>query len=156
MQYEPLMRLAIEESKKSTSEDPEYIHPYVGVLILQEGKIIAKAYRNENDKGSHGEYLALRKAEEFPYIDTLITTLEPCTYRSTNSSTHRARACAERIAELPRIKTVVIGMLDPNPQIMGNGVRYLQEHGIYVVEGILEEEIKELNAKFAEKFLQRA
>ena len=153
MNYDHFMRIAIEEAKKSTSEDPEYIHPFVGSVIVQRNSIVAKAYRNENGKGSHAEYLVLRKAEG-SHFDTIVTTLEPCTYRSTNPET-QARPCAERIGE-SRVKTVIVGMLDPNPRIKGNGISYLREMGIYVVEGILEEEIMELNAQFIDKFLQRA
>ena len=153
MNYEPFMRVAIKEARKSTSEDPGRVHPYVGVVILQDGKVVVKAHRNENGKGSHGEYFALRKAEGHPYIDTIVTTLEPCTYRSNHSSTHSssARPCAERIAE-SRIKTVIIGMTDPNPRIRGKGILYLRENGIEVVEGILEEAIRDLNAEFIEKY----
>ena len=156
MNYEPFMRVAIEEARKSTSEDPGYVHPYVGVVILQDGKVVVTAYRNENGKGSHGEYIALRKAEEFPYIDTVITTLEPCTYRSNHSTAHisSARPCAERIAEA-RIKTVIVGMTDPNPRIRGKGIQYLRESGIEVFEGILEEAIRELNAEFIEKYTRK-
>ena len=152
MYYEHFMRLAIEEARKSTSEDLMHVHPYVGVVILQDGKVVVTAYRNENGKGSHGEYLALRKAEGYTF-DTLVTTLEPCTYRSNHSSTHisSARPCAERITEA-KVRTVIVGITDPNPRIRGKGIHYLRESGIEVFEGILEEAIRELNAEFIEKY----
>jgi len=46
------------------------------------------------------------------------------------------------------IKKVVIAHKDPNPVVSGRGIKILQESGIEVVTGILEEESKKLNEIF--------
>ncbi|HMP30080.1 MAG TPA: dihydrofolate reductase family protein, partial [Saprospiraceae bacterium] len=46
------------------------------------------------------------------------------------------------------IPHVVISTLDPNPQVAGNGVKILRQHGIKVDVGILEHEGKRLLKKF--------
>ena len=46
------------------------------------------------------------------------------------------------------IKKVVIGLRDPNPLVSGGGIKILQENGIEVVCGVLEEEGKKLNEIF--------
>ena len=43
------------------------------------------------------------------------------------------------------IKKIVIGVVDPNPIVSGQGIRKLKEAGIDVTVGVLEEEIKSSN-----------
>src|SRR5699024_10932322 len=46
------------------------------------------------------------------------------------------------------IKQVVIGQLDPNPLVSGKGKEKLELHGIKVITGVLETEVRELNPFF--------
>jgi diaminohydroxyphosphoribosylaminopyrimidine deaminase/5-amino-6-(5-phosphoribosylamino)uracil reductase len=50
------------------------------------------------------------------------------------------------------IKKVFIASLDPNPIENGDGVRMLQEAGIEVITGLLDEENRSLNQVYFERF----
>ena len=47
-----------------------------------------------------------------------------------------------------KFKRVVIGSLDPNPDVDGKGVSILEMANIEVTKGVLEKECKELNKHF--------
>ena len=44
-----------------------------------------------------------------------------------------------------KIKKVIIGTLDPNKLVSGNGVKSLETNGVDVVANVLEDECKEIN-----------
>ena len=54
------MQIAIDEAKKSKSEDSQ-IHPRVGVVVVVDNKELARAHRGELAPGEHAEYIALEK-----------------------------------------------------------------------------------------------
>ena len=43
---------------------------------------------------------------------------------------------------------MVVGTLDPNPQVAGRGVKMMREAGIDVLVGVMEQECRELNKRF--------
>jgi pyrimidine deaminase RibD-like protein len=140
------MRLAIRESRESVQEpgrpDPS---PRVGVVIVKDGSIIAQAHRNE--RGEHGEYVALQKhlgGRGTAVGSTVYTTLEPCTERGPGKT-----PCAEWLIQ-NAVAKVWIGILDPDPRIQGHGVRNLQAARIEVqmFPIALNREIEALNAAF--------
>ncbi len=115
------MELAIEEAKKSRAEDERH-HPFVGAVVIKEGKLLATAFQGETGPGNHAEFGALEKKLGQKVLSgaTVYTTLEPCTSRR-----HPKVSCAQRLLERG-VSRVVIGMLDPNPRISGKGVRLLR------------------------------
>ena len=72
---------------------------------------------------------------------TLYVNLEPCSHYG------KTPPCAELIIQ-KGIKRVVIGCLDPNPQVAGRGVKLMQQAGIEVIVGVLEDKCRELNKRF--------
>lgn len=120
--------MAIAEASKSVPED-ERPHPKVGAVIVKDGKVLTKAHRGENPKPkSHAEYIALegKLPDDLVAGATVYTTLEPCTTRK-----HPKIPCAQRLIDR-RVACVVIGMLDPNPDISGKGWQLLREAGIEI------------------------
>jgi pyrimidine deaminase RibD-like protein len=140
-----LMKLAIDEARKGKPEDTR-AHPRVGAIVAKGESILAVSHRGELAPGDHAEFTALESKlpDETLVGATVYTTLEPCTTRS-----HRKVPCAMRLVER-KIGRVVIGMLDPNPNIQGKGVFILKEAKVIVefFPDELTDEIKELNRDF--------
>lgn len=125
-------------------------NPMVGAVLvrhsLEGDQILAEGW-HERYGDAHAEPNCIRHAEE-SYPDgidykhcTLYVNLEPCSHYG------KTPPCAELIIR-KGIGRVVIGTLDPNPQVAGRGVRMMREAGIDVVVGVMEEECRELNKRF--------
>lgn len=120
------MKDAIEVAKK----DPRP-HFHVGaVLVTKDGKEFCD-YGARLSIDDHAEQSLLEKKLTNKDVKgaTLYTTLEPCTI--TYHPTNPRKTCARIISDR-RIGKVVIGMEDPNPDIGGNGIRFLRMHGVKV------------------------
>ena len=125
-------------------------NPMVGAVLVHhspEGdRILAEGW-HERYGEAHAEPNCIRHAEEFypEGIDykhcTLYVNLEPCSHYG------KTPPCAELIIR-KGIGRVVVGTLDPNPQVAGRGVRMMREAGIDVIVGVMEEECRELNKRF--------
>ena len=71
----------------------------------------------------------------------MYVTLEPCCHYG------KTPPCTEAIIE-QKIKKVVIGSRDPNPEVAGKGVRILREAGVTVTEDFMRDECDRLNPVF--------
>lgn len=127
-------------------------NPMVGAVLVRERvseneTVILGEGWHEQYGGPHAEPNCIRKAEEnhpegIDYKQcTLYVSLEPCSHYG------KTPPCAELIIK-KGIGRVVVGCLDPNPKVAGRGVKMLQDAGIEVVVGVLEDECKELNKRF--------
>jgi hypothetical protein len=56
--------VATTEAAKSIAEDDGELHPYVGAVVVKDGKVLATGYRGETGEGRHAEYCALRKIND--------------------------------------------------------------------------------------------
>jgi pyrimidine deaminase RibD-like protein len=143
-------RMAVDEARKSRAED-DRPHPKVGCVVVKNGEVLAKAHRGEFE-ANHAEYAALEQKlkDETLAGCTVYATLEPCTGRN-----HPKVPCADRLIAR-RVARVVIGILDPNPEIRGKGVIKLQNAGIAVelFPAALANELLELNRDFIRSFAQ--
>ena len=140
------MCLAIAEARKCKLEGKPGENPYVGAVVVKDGKLIARGHRSEQEPGEHAEFTALVKKSKKGVLAgaTVYVTLEPCTRRNPPKV-----ACVERLIER-KVSRVVIGMLDPNQRITGKGIRRLRESNITVdlFPPDLMAEIEELNRDF--------
>ena len=125
-------------------------NPMVGAVLVQHsaaGDTIFGEGWHEQYGAPHAEPNCIRHAEEAhpEGIDykhcTLYVSLEPCSHYG------KTPPCAELIIR-KGIGRVVVGMLDPNPQVAGRGVKMMREAGIEVLVGVLENECRELNKRF--------
>lgn len=132
------MRKAMELAKKGRGYTSP--NPMVGCVIVKEGNIIGMGYHEKYGQ-LHAERNALKACQEEPAGATLYVTLEPCCHYG------KTPPCTEAILE-HHIKKVVIGCVDRNPLVGGKGVKILEEHGVEVVTGVLEEECRKLNEVF--------
>lgn len=111
------------------SKNSSQTSPRVGALLVATDQSIVTAYRGEKREGDHAEFTLIHKKVRSSSLlrsSTLYTTLEPCTARA-----HDRRPCADWIIARG-IRRVVIGILDPNPDICGRGYWKLLDAGIQV------------------------
>lgn len=146
----PMLR-AIELSRNCVTEPGKKTPaPKVGAVLVKDDKIIGEAYRGETGEGDHGEFALLQKKLIGKDVRgaTLYTTLEPCTIRNPPK-----RPCCEWIIEAG-IGLVVIGMLDPNPEVCGLGQLKLRKAKIKVAhfDPDLVPEIEEINREFSDQY----
>lgn len=115
-------------------------NPLVGAVLVKNGKVIGEGYHRKYGE-AHAEINAINSAKEETLDATLYVTMEPCNHQG------KTPPCTERIIE-ERIGRVVFGMKDPNPNVRGNGLQRLEQAGIKVTSGILEENISKVNEVF--------
>lgn len=116
-------------------------NPLVGCVIVNNETIIAEGFHSKYGS-EHAEPNAINKVDNgLLKKSTLYVNLEPCSHFG------KTPPCADLIIS-KGIKKVVVGNLDVNPLVAGNGIKKLQEAGIEVIHGILNEECKELNKRF--------
>ena len=117
-------------------------NPMVGAVIVHNDKIIGEGFHRRCGEG-HAEVNAVASVanpELLPY-STIYVTLEPCSHYG------KTPPCAQLIID-KKIPRVVIGSLDPFEKVSGRGVKMLQDAGIEVIHGILDDDCQQLNAKF--------
>ncbi|MDD4514865.1 bifunctional diaminohydroxyphosphoribosylaminopyrimidine deaminase/5-amino-6-(5-phosphoribosylamino)uracil reductase RibD [Massilibacteroides sp.] len=124
-------------------------NPMVGAVIVHNDRVIGEGYHRKYG-GPHAEVNAIRSVEDESLLpeSTMYVTLEPCSHYG------KTPPCAELIVR-KRIPRVVIGCLDPYPEVAGRGVRILQDAGVEVVTGILAKETFGLNRSFMTAHLRK-
>ena len=118
-------------------------NPMVGAVIVGPGgEIIGEGWHRKCGE-AHAEVNAVASVADDSLLkdSTLYVTLEPCSHYG------KTPPCANLIIErgIPR---VVVGCLDPFVKVAGRGVKMLQEAGVEVIVGVLEQECRELNRRF--------
>ncbi|MGC4129783.1 MAG: bifunctional diaminohydroxyphosphoribosylaminopyrimidine deaminase/5-amino-6-(5-phosphoribosylamino)uracil reductase RibD [Bergeyella sp.] len=134
------LKRCIELAKKATGET--YPNPLVGSVIVHNGKIIGEGFHKKAGE-PHAEINAINsvKNPELLPDSTIYVSLEPCSHFG------KTPPCAEKIVEIG-FKKVAIGAMDSHEKVNGKGKQIIENAGIEVVSGILEEECTEMNKRF--------
>jgi diaminohydroxyphosphoribosylaminopyrimidine deaminase/5-amino-6-(5-phosphoribosylamino)uracil reductase len=115
-------------------------NPWVGaVVVTPQGESFDGATAPPG--GPHAEVVALRSAGAQARGATLFSTLEPCAHHG------RTPPCVGAIVDAG-VARVVVGVLDPDPQVSGRGVAALTERGVAVDVGVRSAEATELLAPY--------
>lgn len=117
-------------------------NPMVGSVLVFDDKIIGEGYHQQAGK-AHAEVNAIHSVKDKSMLRhaTLYVTLEPCAHIG------KTPPCSLLIVQ-HQIKRVVIACLDPHSKVSGKGVKHLEEAGIEVTVGVLEEKARWLNRRF--------
>ena len=133
----------MEEALKEAKKAYEKLEIPVGAVIVQNGKIIARAHNLKETKQTalaHAEILAIQKANKklknWRLLDCeMYVTLEPC------------EMCMGAITS-SRIKKLFIGTTDPKKQEKIDTQKYYERYGIEIEVGILQEESEYILKEF--------
>ncbi len=113
----------------------------VAAVIVKDGRVIGEGFHGQFG-GPHAEPTALAACQESPQGATAYVTLEPCCHTDKKTPPCVPALIAAKLAR------VVVGCVDPNPQVNGRGLEMLQAAGIEVEVNILEDAAKQLLAPF--------
>jgi len=119
-----------------------YPNPMVGSVIVYEDKIIGEGWHKKAGE-PHAEVNAVRSVKDKSLLKkaTIYVSLEPCSHFG------KTPPCCDLIIA-NEIPNVVVGTVDPNEKVAGNGIKKLIAAGINVTVGVLEKECNELNKRF--------
>ena len=135
------MQKALELAKKGLySTKP---NPAVGCVLVKDGIIVGEGWHQKAGQ-PHAERVALASAGNKAQGATAYVTLEPCSHFG------RTPPCADGLIEA-KVTRVVVAMRDPNPLVSGQGIKRIEDAGIDVLVGVLEEEAKAINLGFIRK-----
>lgn len=115
-------------------------NPRVGCVLVRDGQVVGEGWHERAGQG-HAEVNALAQAGEQARGATAYVTLEPC------SHTGKTGPCCAALAQAG-VARVVYAMQDPNPQVAGRGLDFLQRAGVEVYGPLLEHEARQLNPGF--------
>ena len=141
MTHEEYMHLACRLALRGTGRVSP--NPLVGAVIVKDGRIIGEGWHAEYGD-LHAERNALKDCRARggdPAGADMYVTLEPCCHHG------KQPPCTDALIEAG-IGRVFMGSGDPNPRVAGKGVQILRNHGIEVIEHVLEAECLALNDVF--------
>ena len=139
---EKFMRRCIQLAKNGQQNAKP--NPMVGAVIVCDGRVIGEGYHVRCGEG-HAEVNAFASVrtedEHLLRQSTIYVSLEPCSHYG------KTPPCADLIIK-KGVRRVVVGCIDEFAEVQGRGIRKLQEAGIEVEVGVLEEECRQLNRRF--------
>ena len=115
-------------------------NPKVGCVIAHGEQIVGEGFHVQAG-APHAEVHALRQAGDLARGATAYVTLEPC------SHTGKTPPCANALIDAG-VAEVICAMVDPNPQVAGQGLARLQAASIHTAHGLLSERAQALNRGF--------
>lgn len=119
-------------------------NPMVGAVLVHQHMIIGEGYHKIYGQ-AHAEVNCINSvSKHHKHVindSTLYVSMEPCAHYG------KTPPCTDFIIE-NKIPKVVIGCKDPFELVDGRGIQKLDNYGIEVITGVLENECKELNKRF--------
>ena len=117
-------------------------NPIVGAVIVHKGHIIGEGYHRQYGE-AHAEVNAIHGVSDETLLrdSTLYVNLEPCAHKG------KTAPCTELIIQ-KQIPRVVVGCLDPFPQVAGRGVKQLCDAGVEVITDVMRDEAIAINHFF--------
>jgi diaminohydroxyphosphoribosylaminopyrimidine deaminase / 5-amino-6-(5-phosphoribosylamino)uracil reductase len=138
MSEERFMRRALELAERGRyTVSP---NPMVGCVIVRDGEIIGEGFHRRAGE-PHAEIEAMRAAKGDVGGADFYVTLEPCAHYG------RTPPCAEALVAA-RPSRVIVATGDPHQNVAGKGIAALEEAGIQVEVGLLEDEAERQNERF--------
>lgn len=128
-----LMLLAVQAAEKARYHAPP--NPWVGALIVGEHGVVIAEGHTQVPGEAHAEIVALRRAGERARGATMVVTLEPCCHVG------RTGPCTDAIVKAGIVR-VIVGTIDPDPRVAGQGIALLRASGIDVEVGIEEDVVR--------------
>jgi diaminohydroxyphosphoribosylaminopyrimidine deaminase/5-amino-6-(5-phosphoribosylamino)uracil reductase len=119
-----------------------YPNPMVGSVIVHNDVIIGEGWHKKAGE-PHAEVNAINSVKDKSLLQkaTIYVSLEPCSHFG------KTPPCCDLIIK-NKIPNVIIGSVDPNIKVAGNGIKKLIEAGANVTVGVLETECYDLNKRF--------
>lgn len=118
-------------------------NPRVGCVIVNDDAIVGEGW-HERAGLAHAEVLALNAAGARARGATVYVSLEPCCHHG------RTPPCTDALIGAG-VARVVAAMQDPNPRVAGQGAARLNDAGIRVELGLLQEQARALNPGFIQR-----
>ena len=117
-------------------------NPRVGAVIVHNHEIIGEGFHHKSGE-PHAEVNAINSVKDRALLreSTLYVNLEPCSHHG------KTPPCADLIIE-KRIPHVVIANIDPHSAVAGKGIEKLENAGVKVETGILQNRGEWLNRRF--------
>ena len=115
-------------------------NPSVGCVLVNGGYLVGRGWTQSGGR-PHAETVALATAGTAAKGSTVYVTLEPCSHHG------RTPPCADALIQAG-VSRVLVAHEDPDPRVLGAGIRRLREAGIQVELGLMAEEARDLNEGF--------
>ena len=135
---EKYMRLAMQLAGNAIGRTSP--NPLVGAVIVKDNRVVGCGWHRKAGT-PHAEVHALNQAGELAQGADVYVTLEPCAHYG------QTPPCAKALVEA-KVKNVYGGLLDVNPKVAGKGFKILEDAGIHVEYGFLQDELRKQNEVF--------
>lgn len=135
---EKYMRLAMQLAGNAIGRTSP--NPLVGAVIVKDNRVVGCGWHRKAGT-PHAEVHALNQAGELAQGADVYVTLEPCAHYG------KTPPCAKALVEA-KVKNVYGGLLDVNPKVAGKGFKILEDTGIHVEYGFLQDELRKQNEVF--------
>lgn len=135
---EKYMRLAMQLAGNAIGRTSP--NPLVGAVIVKDNRVVGCGWHRKAGT-PHAEVHALNQAGELAQGADVYVTLEPCAHYG------KTPPCAKALVKA-KVKNVYGGLLDVNPKVAGKGFKILEDAGIHVEYGFLQDELRKQNEVF--------